>query len=152
MNEIIQSLSDAEWNREFTGYYKSIREVCSHVYGADYLWLKRFVNLREFKGLRDPFFSQNIDIRDLLFPTKEEYLARRPELDGHLIALIDETTEEDYQQVLKYANSQGKSFEKNFGAVLLHLFNHEIHHRGMVSLYLELMGKENDFSSILSLI
>jgi uncharacterized damage-inducible protein DinB len=30
----------------------------------------------------------------------------------------------------------------------LNLFNHETHHRGMISLYLEMLGRENDFNSI----
>jgi uncharacterized damage-inducible protein DinB len=152
MNGYIQSLTDEEWNREFKGYFKSIREICSHVYVGDYSWLKRFGNLREFKSLKDPFFAPTLSFQELLFPTRADYLARRPELDKHIIAVIGETLEEDYQQVLKYANSQGKGFEKNFGAVLLQVFNHETHHRGMVSLYLELLGKENDFSSLLSMI
>ncbi|MDR3166455.1 MAG: DinB family protein [Treponema sp.] len=152
MNGYISSLTNDEWNHEFKGFFKSIRELCSHVYVGDYSWLKRFENLREFKTLKDPFFTQKLSFQEVLFPTKEEYLAQRPELDKRIAALINETLEDDYQQALKYANSQGKGFEKNFGAVLLQVFNHETHHRGMVSLYLELLGKENDFSSLLSLI
>jgi uncharacterized damage-inducible protein DinB len=152
MNGYIQALTDEEWNREFKGYFKSIREICSHVYVGDFSWLKRFENLREFKSLKDPFFSKTLSFQETLFPGKEDYLAQRPELDKRIIAVVGETLEEDYQRVLKYANSQGKTFEKNFGAVLLQVFNHETHHRGMVSLYLELLGKENDFSSLLSLI
>ncbi|MDR2101946.1 MAG: DinB family protein [Treponema sp.] len=151
MNGYIQSLTNDEWNHEFKGFFKSIRGICSHLYVGDYSWLKRFENLREFKTLKDPFFTQNLSSKEVLFPDKEDYLARRPELDKQIIALIDETLEGDYPQVLKYANSQGKTFEKKFGTALLQVFNHETHHRGMVSLYLELLGKENDFSSLLSL-
>ncbi|MDR2102674.1 MAG: DinB family protein [Treponema sp.] len=152
MNGYIQSLTNEEWNQELKGYFKSIRGLCSHLYVGDYSWLKRFENLREFNTLKDPFFTKTLSFQEALFPVKEDYLAQRPELDKRISAVIDETSEEDYRRVLKYANAQGKSFEKNFGGVLLQLFNHETHHRGMISLYLELLGKENDFSSLLSLI
>ncbi|MCL2722457.1 MAG: hypothetical protein FWD47_14095 [Treponema sp.] len=29
---------------------------------------------------------------------------------------------------------------------ITHVFNHQTHHRGMISLYLEMLGKENSFS------
>jgi uncharacterized damage-inducible protein DinB len=32
------------------------------------------------------------------------------------------------------------------------MFNHQTHHRGMISLYLDMLGKENDFSSLLALV
>ena len=33
--------------------------------------------------------------------------------------------------------------------LLIHLFNHQTHHRGMISLYLEMLGKENNYNNIL---
>jgi uncharacterized damage-inducible protein DinB len=32
------------------------------------------------------------------------------------------------------------------------MFNHQTHHRGMIALYLDILGKENDFSSLLALV
>jgi uncharacterized damage-inducible protein DinB len=33
--------------------------------------------------------------------------------------------------------------------LLIHLFNHETHHRAMVSIYLEMLGKANDYNNVL---
>jgi uncharacterized damage-inducible protein DinB len=32
------------------------------------------------------------------------------------------------------------------------VFNHQTHHRGMISLYLDMLGKENDFSNLFVLL
>jgi uncharacterized damage-inducible protein DinB len=38
------------------------------------------------------------------------------------------------------------------GLKLWHIFNHQTHHRGMISLYLDMMGIDNDFSGLLPLV
>jgi uncharacterized damage-inducible protein DinB len=50
------------------------------------------------------------------------------------------------EKILTYTDSEGNKLEKVMETLLLHVFNHETHHRGMISLYLEMLGKENDFS------
>jgi uncharacterized damage-inducible protein DinB len=48
--------------------------------------------------------------------------------------------------------SARKTFEKNVAGVLVHIFNHATHHRGGISVYLDILGKENDYSSVLNCI
>ncbi|GHV51666.1 diguanylate cyclase [Spirochaetia bacterium] len=150
MDEIIAAISDDEWNREFNGFFKSVRALCSHLYIADVTWLKRFGGVKEFKTLKDGLFQTELSFKELLFPHKDEYLAKRPELDKLIISLIAEVDEDDLGKTLKYTTSQGKPFEHPFYGTLLQILNHETHHRGMVSLYLELLGKDNDFSGVLA--
>jgi uncharacterized damage-inducible protein DinB len=42
--------------------------------------------------------------------------------------------------------------DRELGGLIMHLFNHQSHHRGMVSVYLDMLGKQNDFSNILPLV
>jgi uncharacterized damage-inducible protein DinB len=147
MNGFIKTLNGDEWNRRFSGYFGSVRELCSHLYIADFNWLKRFGNLKEFSFLKDSFFEKTLAFDTVLFETIDEYLSRRPELDNKMSAFASEMEDEDLGKMLRYTDSRGKTFEKNLGGLVMHMFNHDTHHRGMVSLYLELLGKENDFSS-----
>ena len=36
--------------------------------------------------------------------------------------------------------------------LVAHMFNHQTHHRGQISLYLDILGKKNDFSGIAPLV
>jgi uncharacterized damage-inducible protein DinB len=147
MNEIIKTLSPREWDKAFGGYFPSVRSLCSHLYISDFNWLKRFKNLREFSALGDPLFDQSYAFKDLLFEDMGEYLAGRPRLDDKLTAFAAEITDEDLAADFSFTDSSGKSLERNFGGACLQFLNHETHHRGVISLYLELLGRENDFSS-----
>jgi uncharacterized damage-inducible protein DinB len=152
MNAIIQTLSPAEWEQDLGGYFNSIRRLCSHVYICDYSWIKRFSALRAFSVFGDGFFKETYSVKDVLFPTKEEYLSRRPALDKKLIDFCVELTDADLAKSLRYTDFKGKELEKNICEALLQFLNHETHHRGMISLDLERLGRENDFNSILPLV
>jgi uncharacterized damage-inducible protein DinB len=152
MNAVISTLSGEEWDKPLGGYFSSVRGLCSHLYICDFNWLRRFRNLRDFSGLKDPFFDKAYSFHDVLFPDKAEYLAKRPELDDKLLAFAAEITDQDLGASLKYTGSEGESYDRNAGGCLLHFLNHETHHRGMISLYLELMGRKNDFASLMEIL
>ena len=152
MNSIIKTLSQEEWEKTLGGFFPSVRSLCSHLYISDFNWLKRFKNIRSFTTLDASFFDNNYSFTETLFQDMGEYLAKRPDMDNRMIAFTDELTGVDLGSVLKYTDSEGKPHERNFGGCLLHWFNHETHHRGMISLYLEMLGRENDFSNLVSLL
>jgi len=69
-------------------------------------------------------------------------------LDNIILEFVDELEEDDLEKELKWTNSKGIQFEKKLGVCLIHLSHHQTHHRGMISLYLEFIGKENDYSNL----
>jgi uncharacterized damage-inducible protein DinB len=66
-------------------------------------------------------------------------MAHRIRLDEMIMALAMEVSDGDLRAPLTYHNSRG-AFQKNFGSLLLHLFNHQTHHRGQVSTLLSQSG------------
>jgi uncharacterized damage-inducible protein DinB len=152
MNKHISGINNTEWKKEFGGYYKSIKALCNHIYIADFNWLKRFALLRSFKYLENPLFENNYSWDSNVFDTINEYLNRRDELDLIIKSLIDEMVQDDLNKTLKYQNWKGETEERNIAGILLHIFNHQTHHRGMISLYLEFVGKENDFSNLVKMV
>jgi uncharacterized damage-inducible protein DinB len=148
MDGIIKTLSPTEWDKNLGGFFKSVHGVCSHLYICDFNWLWRFKNYRDFAVLKDPFFDKAYSFSDLLFENSGEYLSKRPELDDKIIAFGSELNDSDMGETLKYTDSEGKPYERNVGGCVLQFLNHETHHRGALSLYLELLGRENDFSSL----
>jgi uncharacterized damage-inducible protein DinB len=149
MNNIIKTLSEEEWNKTFNGYFKSIHELCSHIYIADYGMLNSFKSINNFRSLNDGYFNKKYTYQETLFEDIIEYLTKRTELDNIIIDFVNEITESDLNKKMKRTNSKGIIFEKKIEVYLMHILNHETHHRGMISLYLEMLGKENDFSGLM---
>jgi uncharacterized damage-inducible protein DinB len=58
----------------------------------------------------------------------------------------------DLEKQLTYTSSEGLTHTRRMEGCVLHLMNHETHHRGMISLYLEMLGKANDFNSVSSVL
>jgi uncharacterized damage-inducible protein DinB len=149
MNEIIKTLSKEEWDKNLGGFFNSVRGLCSHLYICDFNWLKRYSRLRDFDISKEAFFSREpYSFKEILFADSGEYLTSRPVLDEKIIAFINEASEKDLDSLLKYTDSEGTTYEKNFGGLVMHSFNHGTFHRGMISLYLEMLGRENDFASL----
>ena len=89
---------------------------------------------------------------DLLFATFRDYEAERKALDERFAKFADEVQTEDLPKRLRYKNFKGVEQDREFGGLVLHTFNHQTHHRGMIALYLDMLGKQNDFSNLLVLI
>jgi uncharacterized damage-inducible protein DinB len=152
MNSIIRNLSNAQWNREFTGYFKTIKQLCSHIYINDYGWLKRFGQFRDFQFTKDSLFDLNLNYSSKPFDDIADYLIKREELDKKLVMFTDELAENDLEKIISFANAKGEMINKNVGGSILHIFNHQTHHRGMISIYLDMMQIDNDFSGLLQLV
>jgi uncharacterized damage-inducible protein DinB len=72
----------------------------------------------------------------------------RERIDEMLIRLVSTVSDADLRARFSYHNSRGRQ-EKLLGHALLHLFNHQTHHRGQVSLILDEADVENDYSNLI---
>jgi len=124
MDGLISTLTDEQWNREFTGYFKTIRQLCTHVYISNYNWFKRFGKFRDFQCTKDPLFAQDLDHRSHPFDGIAGYIAKREELNKKLIALAGELIENDLEKNITFTTFKGDTMSKNAGGSLLHMFNH----------------------------
>jgi uncharacterized damage-inducible protein DinB len=147
MNGIIATLRGDEWERELGGFFKSIQGLCSHVYLCDYIWMKRF-HAMNGGGDGGGFFAKTYRFTDSVPLGQDEYCAKQPEMDNTISAFINGLDGAALAETVRYVNSRGVSVEKPFGGLVLHLFNHHTHHRGMISLCLEMLGRDNDFNMI----
>ncbi len=152
MNRLIERLTPEQWEQRFGGYYPTIRVLCNHLYISDFTWLKRFGGLREFAYRKDGLFDAELALTSNAFAGQSEYLDKRGVLDAKVAAFAAEVSEDDLAALLTYANFRGVEQRRNFGGLLLHMFNHGTHHRGMISVYLDTLGIENDYSNVFPLV
>jgi uncharacterized damage-inducible protein DinB len=99
--------------------------------------------------LNKTIFEREYKFNEVIFENINEYIIMRNELDNIIIEYINELDKNDLEKILKFTDSEGDYIERRMEYLILHVFNHQTHHRGMISLYLELLGKENDFSGSL---
>jgi uncharacterized damage-inducible protein DinB len=152
MNALIGKLDNTRWTKEFEGYFKSIRDVCNHIYIADFNWLNRFGKLRDFDYAKDSMFAGDISFDTVYLKDIKDYPAKREELDKMLVRFAEQLRPDDFEMTLSYSDSRGVMHSRNFGGLILHVFNHQTHHRGMVSIYLDFFKIANDFSNIVPLV
>lgn len=122
-------------SRDLGAFFGSILGTLNHIMVADIIWLKRFTthpaNFRSIEFLRSIENPKSLDA--LLFSDMQSLQRERKHLDQAIIALIEEVTEADYNQVLSYSSLIGAPARKKFGFLMCHFFNHQTHHRGQIT-------------------
>jgi len=115
-------------------FFGSILGTLNHIVAGDTIWLQRYqghpTTFRALAPMRDiaaPAGLTHIYSNDLTV-----LQAHRARLDAIIEALAAELSDQDLVQPVSYKNSRG-AFQKKFGSLLLHFFNHQTHHRGQVS-------------------
>jgi uncharacterized damage-inducible protein DinB len=152
MDALIGGLDPGLWARELGGYFSSIRSLCNHLYICDFNWLKRFSGARAFSFIRDPVFRHDLKFGTTVLEDIAAYREKRLGLDGLILDFAEELGAEDMDRRFTYSDSSGSPQDRMLGGAILHFFNHQTHHRGMVSVYLEILGIENDFCDLIELV
>ena len=131
-------------------FFGSVLGTLNHIVAGDTIWLRRFMahpsglhSLNAMAGIAAPAGLAHIYSNDL-----EALLEHRVRLDAIIVALAAELSNKDLEQPLTYRNARGEC-RKHFGALLLHLFNHQTHHRGQASTLLSQAGVDIGVTDLL---
>ncbi|WP_420554185.1 DinB family protein [Neptuniibacter marinus] len=135
-------------------FFHSILGTLNHILVGDIIWLKRFAeHPSHFKALEAVKLIENPDTLDaLLYHDFNELRDARYVLDMALIDLCDQVEVYDLAYPLAYYNMHGNKFEKRFGYLLQHFFNHQTHHRGQVTTLLSQNGVDLATTDLLAII
>jgi uncharacterized damage-inducible protein DinB len=128
MNEklytLCAQLSDGERKRDRKAFFRSIHGTLNHLLLTDRGWLGRF-NGKPDQELYDNF---------------EELCHERArtdrEIEDFVAALGPARLAEDFT----YQTYAGTTFTHSLGPALVHLFNHQTHHRGQLTTLLNQLG------------
>lgn len=126
-------------------FFGSVLGTLNHLMVADLIWLRRFFpafpHFQALRGLEAFPLPQALDqiLHENLAPLREA----REGLDTILIDWArDDLREEDFARNLTYANMKGVVSTRDFGELLMHLLNHQTHHRGQASTLLFQLGQD----------
>mgnify|MGYP003351449959 CR=1 FL=1 len=135
-------LSDEQLHQDKGAFFKSVFGTLNHLAVADLLWLQRmadhpagFASLQGVLSLPRP---SSLDAP--ICPGLPALTELRATLDDALQAFCAELTTEHLAQPLAYTSTKGQQGRKQLGDVLLHLFNHQAHHRGQVTTLYSQLG------------
>lgn len=141
-----EQLPDEVRKKDLGAYFKSIHGTLNHLLWADKNWLRRFILAGLGCGrLTDSVYA---DIQDRISePTYEVYADfsrlkhERTVIDTKIITWLTEgLAEKHLGQTLQYRNVKGEEMQRVIQEVLVHLFNHQTHHRGQITTLLTQQG------------
>jgi uncharacterized damage-inducible protein DinB len=122
------TLADAVRKRPAGVFFGSLHGTLNHMLVADYIWMRRFTG----DGPQPERLNQ------ILHEDFAALRTAREQEDERIFGFVTGLT--DYDRVLSYQNSTGKTFQQQLGPALAHFFNHQTHHRGQVHAALTISG------------
>jgi len=147
-------LAPEEISADRGAYFGSILGTLNHLVAGDSIWLTRFaqhparfVALDQLRDIPAPA-SLTQSFGDTLSALRQQ----RVRLDITISALAREVRQPDLDYLLTYRNTRGTAFQRHFGSLLLHLFNHQTHHRGQATTLLTQLGVDIGVTDLLMLV
>jgi uncharacterized damage-inducible protein DinB len=102
-------------------FFVSLHGTLNHLLLTDRMWFKRLT------GVGEELPNQ---LNAILFEDRQELAAARAAEDKRIIDVTNGYQDADLLKKIKYANTSGKQFEAPLSDLLMHIFNHQTHHRG----------------------
>ncbi len=142
-----------ERSRDRGAFFHSIIGTLNHLAVGDILWLKRFAGhpskpqaLATLSDLPTPATLDQILFQDLA-----ALETRRRLLDTAIVGWATALTERDLASNLQFRTTKGVNVEQPFDLVVMHVFNHQTHHRGQVTTLLTQTGQDVGATDLLTM-
>ncbi len=116
---VAEGLSDPQVHRDLGHSWGSVHGTFAHMMSSEQVWLKRWHG-ESPKGHLDPAD----------YPTIGAVKSAWSVTEKEMRTFIDAQSEASLQKVITYANFQGETFRVPLWQMLMHVANHETHHRG----------------------
>jgi len=111
----------------------SLRAMLVHMYGADWFWLETW------RG-RPPSFTRGDPTYGLKVGTLGELRPRWDTLEAEQLRFLGGITEADLWRPLEGKTPEGRTFNRPFGMLLLHVPTHAAHHRSELATMLTMVS------------
>jgi uncharacterized damage-inducible protein DinB len=148
-----QGLPPEEIYDDKGAFFGSVFATLAHLWRADIIWLKRFADhpsaftsLASVRLMAHPYDWERAPHDNL-----PELYRSRIALDQAIVALAVEVKEHEYAQQLTYATLSGETYTRPFDELMLHLFNHQTHHRGQITTLFSQIGVDVGATDLLAL-
>ena len=152
--EVAGKLSVEALHAERGAFFGSILGTLNHLVVSDTIWLKRFAEDPErwpaLQLVRE--LPQPLALDERPFDSLAALAVRRELLDRTIESWVEALTDADLDAVLSYQNTSGAPFKREVYPLLIHLFNHQTHHRSQAMTLLTQAGVDFGATDLLGLI
>ncbi len=145
-------LSDSAYRQDLNASFKSIHGTLNHILVWDTTWLQRFAEHTVSYASLVPVstLARPVSHDQILYDDLDALCDARKQMDDWITAFILETEEHQYSGTFSYTISTGQRYNKNFGGMLQHLFNHQTHHRGQITTLMLQSGVDPGVTDLLA--
>ncbi|WP_036798719.1 DinB family protein [Pleurocapsa sp. PCC 7319] len=149
-----QKLDHEKIKQDQGAFFGSILGTLNHIFVADVIWLRRFSQYpQQYKSLNHlPELTSYTALDQIVADDLEAWYQSRHELDLVIINWCQEISSVDLDHGLQYTDTKGQQYQKNFGQLIQHFFNHQTHHRGQVSTLINQQGVDLGVTDLLMII
>ncbi len=154
MLEAAAQLSAEALSEDRGAFFGSVIGTLNHIAVADTIWLQRFAPFlpehRELTAIKE--LSLPASFGGVVFAKLDELAVRRKLLDKTLSVLAKSLTESELATSVSYTNSKGVASTKNFFSLIMHVFNHQTHHRGQITTLLSQSGIDIGVTDLVAIV
>jgi uncharacterized damage-inducible protein DinB len=147
----IDGMSAEQLGFRIKAFYPTVVDTVFHVMKSDLKWLHRLSSFGESPFPKDILASymrgESVD-QGLVAQNLHGFVALRFRIDAAIVALVAAIPEEAFDRDLEIEFGP-KKIKRPLWQLLMQWFNHHTHHRGQVSIQLDALGIDNDFSGVL---
>jgi uncharacterized damage-inducible protein DinB len=147
-------LTDEALREDRGAFFGSVFGTLNHIAIGDILWFKRIA--RAFPGLSSLRYVDQLPPPGFpntpLCATLAELARLRAMLDEAIIAFCAEVQPSQLAEALEWTSTKGVRSRKLLGEVLVHVFNHQTHHRGQATTLFSQMGIDVGATDLLLLL
>lgn len=147
-------LPDAELAAGRGAFFGSILGTLNHLVVADTIWFQRFASHPNGFPLLRPLYdlAKPAALDELQLDSFDALRQRRAVMDQGIVDWAGALEEADLDHLLGYKNTKGVSARRDFFSLVMHVFNHQAHHRGQASTLLTQAGIDIGGTDLLALI
>lgn len=124
------AMPDEDYRRPTGVFFGSLHGTLNHLLVADRIWLKRITGIGEAPARLDA----------VLFEDRAALTRARLAEDRRILAVVAGLDEAALTRSLAYVTTSGTPQTSALGDILLHLFNHQTHHRGHAHACCSILG------------
>lgn len=143
------TLDDETRKRDLGAFFKSIHGTLNHLLLTDRVWLTRFTGVSIPDGFLGPDGIRTLDQE--LYPDFDELRRQRALTDDQLSAWVSGLTEERLAAPLVFMR-RGQPQRSPLWWSVVHLFNHQTHHRGQITTLFSQLGCDPGVTDMIAML